>query len=73
MSPTPTLGELRRAAGLSQVDLAVRAQVSLGTIRLVDRGYRPRHPYIRRALADALGVTVDDLFPPAREAATDAH
>jgi transcriptional regulator with XRE-family HTH domain len=66
--PTPTPAERRKAAGLTQVQLASRAQVSIGTVYSVEHGYRPVHPYIRRVLADVLGTTEAELFP--REAAT---
>ncbi len=33
----------RRAAGLSQQDLAQRAHCSLSVVRLFDRGYTPEH------------------------------
>ena len=57
------LRSLRLAAGLKQATLAKRSGLSQGMISGLESGKRGR--YIRyatvQALADALGVTVDDL------------
>lgn len=39
---TQQLGELRRAAGLSQQALAERAKCSISAVALFERGYVPR-------------------------------
>jgi transcriptional regulator with XRE-family HTH domain len=58
------LKELREARGLSQMALAVRAGLSLSMVALIEQGQRedPRVSTLR-ALADALGVSLDELAP----------
>lgn len=41
-SEPPEIGELRRAAGLSQQALAERAKCSISTVALFERGYTPK-------------------------------
>ena len=60
-----TFGErlraLREAAGLSQEELAERAQLSSHAVSALERGTRTRpYPHTIRALADALSVSDDD-------------
>jgi transcriptional regulator with XRE-family HTH domain len=56
------LRDLRRAAGLSQTELARRANMSQNGVSRVELGhYAPRMDTARR-LAHALGVDVEDLF-----------
>lgn len=61
------LQELRKRAGLTQQELAVRAGVSLGAIAQLESGRR-RFPRIKTALAIArvLGVEVEEIWPPDR-------
>ncbi|MEJ7787412.1 MAG: helix-turn-helix transcriptional regulator [Solirubrobacteraceae bacterium] len=51
------LRERREAAGLSQLDVALRAPCSPAMVGLIDRGYRPHHSAviarIDRVLSDA--------------------
>ncbi|HEV2954174.1 MAG TPA: helix-turn-helix transcriptional regulator [Candidatus Dormibacteraeota bacterium] len=57
------IGDLRRTRGLTQEELARRVRVSIRTVAAWERGEslpRQRHA---RALARALGVAIDDLFP----------
>jgi transcriptional regulator with XRE-family HTH domain len=60
---------LRTAQGLRQTELAARAGIGLNTVRRLEAetGYRPRTAHTRRALADALGVPEEVLFPPKEE------
>lgn len=52
----------REAAGISQRDAAKKAGVSRGTIQNAETGtFTPRADALVR-MADAYGVTVDDLF-----------
>jgi transcriptional regulator with XRE-family HTH domain len=57
---------LRGAAGLTQEQLAAKAQISLATIIEIETGKR-RRPHIRTMwrLAEALGVDLDDLLEEA--------
>src|SRR5215831_20641311 len=65
----------RRAAGLTQDDLACLAGVSVGALRDLEQGrtHRPRSRLITR-LAEALGLAVGEVKELAREAVhTDAR
>jgi transcriptional regulator with XRE-family HTH domain len=53
---SPQLGELRRAAGLSQQQLAERAKCSLSTVALFERGYTPKRSATLVRLLDVLVV-----------------
>lgn len=54
---------LREQAGLSQEELAVRAQVSRATVQNIERDRRePRRAVLRR-VAEVLGVDVATLAP----------
>lgn len=57
----PRILGLRRQRGWSAEKLAAEADVSLPTIRRVERGLYPRVEHLI-ALADCLGVTVDYLL-----------
>jgi transcriptional regulator with XRE-family HTH domain len=63
MSALPNrIRELRRARGLTQVELAQRAGVTDGQVSRWETGRRPTMLMTTaRRLASALGVTVDDL------------
>lgn len=54
---------LREAQGLSGLALAQRAGISQGHLSDLEAGWK-KNPSVRiaKALADALGVTVDDLL-----------
>lgn len=62
-----TLGERLKAArtarGWSYDKLARMAEVAKGTVVEIERGRSPRIDTLRR-IADALGVSLDDLCPP---------
>lgn len=66
MTQTKTFRELRLERGLTQQATAERARVSVSTVRELDRGHRPRSGAVRHAVADALGVEVDLLWPVAQ-------
>ncbi len=59
---TDDLRALRRAAGLSQQELAERARCSFSSVRLMESGYRPsggRSAVLERVLA----VLLNDVRP----------
>jgi transcriptional regulator with XRE-family HTH domain len=64
------LEQLRKAAGLNQQELADKAGLSMSVVSQIERGKKldPRVSTIE-ALADALGVSVDELLgrPPAKK------
>jgi transcriptional regulator with XRE-family HTH domain len=67
------LRELREELGFSQHSLAEESGVGRSTIAALEAGERSAHPSTMRALAQALGVTVPDLYrnritpPPSQE------
>ena len=73
----PRIAVLRRAAGLSQGELAQRLQVSSSAIGMYEQGRREPSAEILVALARTFGVTVDYLLtgqpiPQERDAVTDS-
>lgn len=61
------LKEIREARGLSQVELAERAGVDQATISRLERGNDEVTPHLRRRVAEALGVTLAELFTEDRD------
>jgi transcriptional regulator with XRE-family HTH domain len=61
MQKTSRLRELRDRAALSQEDLAKKAGVSRATIADLEADKRPARPSTRRKLAEALGVSPQEL------------
>ena len=59
--PLPRLRELRRSRGLSQKELGELAKVASGTVYRLENGLRGAYPGTVRKLANALGVTPEDL------------
>lgn len=59
------LRRLRRERSLSLVDLAARTNLSIGFLSQIERG--KSSPTLRAlvSMADALGIDLGDLFPPA--------
>ena len=56
--------ELRRAAGITQMQLAERMGVTQGMVAAWEQGANfPRADKLP-ALAEALGVTINDLYEP---------
>lgn len=58
-----TLYALRTAAGLTQVELAVTADVSIQTVAGIEQGKRRGSARTLRKLARALGVEASELRP----------
>lgn len=56
------VAEKRKLNGLTQVQLAPRAHVSLSLLRKVEQGSAPASPAFVSAVARALGVSVGDLL-----------
>ncbi|MGP4049656.1 helix-turn-helix domain-containing protein [Streptomyces sp. 2A115] len=72
----PTTGQrikgLRRAAGMSQADLAAAMRRSESWVSQVERGVQPVERFaIIQALADALGVSTQDIRPDTAPAPVD--
>jgi transcriptional regulator with XRE-family HTH domain len=67
MKSLSALKELRDAQGLSQRDLARLSSVAQVTVSQLERGERKARPSTLRKLANALGVTPDDLLAAAKE------
>jgi len=59
------LKRLREERGLSQVKLAARADIDPSTVNQIERGAREPSPATLRKLADALDVSIADLFEDA--------
>lgn len=57
------LRRLREAAGLSYGDLARKIGDHAITVSRIERGARMPSLLLARNIADALGVTVDELIP----------
>lgn len=60
--PLRRLRELREGQSLSQAELAERASISVAAVVRLEHGQRHAWPKTARALADALGVPVDELY-----------
>lgn len=58
-----TLKQHRDRLGLTQRQVARLAGVTERTIRLYEQGLRTPRLKTARAIADALGVSVEELFP----------
>ena len=58
----PRIATLRRAAGMSQGDLAQRLQVSSSTVGMYEQGRREPSAETLVALARIFGVTIDYLL-----------
>src|SRR5690349_16844081 len=59
------VADLRHVPGVrqwTQQDLAIKAEVSLGTVQRIENGNDGRRP-MRAAVAHALGVSVDEIDP----------
>jgi transcriptional regulator with XRE-family HTH domain len=57
------LKEHREKVGLSQTELAWRAKMAAQNISAIERGTLAPWPKARKALAEALRVTENELFP----------
>ncbi len=59
--PKTTIRQLRQARGWSQLDLALRLQVSPGAISFWERGTRRPQPRHQQGLASLFGVPVEAI------------
>lgn len=59
---TESLRDMRRAKGLSQAQLARAAKVTRVYITQIENGQRTPNPRILKAIADTLGLSLDDAF-----------
>ncbi|MEC7762686.1 MAG: helix-turn-helix transcriptional regulator [Pseudomonadota bacterium] len=58
------IGELRRAQGLTQADLARALDVSRQTVNALERGrYDPSLP-LAFTIARVFGLTIEEIFTP---------
>lgn len=58
------LRQLRKQADISQQQLAEKARVSINTVRALESGRVRPLLDTARAIAQALGVSPDDIWPP---------
>lgn len=58
---------LRWASGMTQQALADKAGLSARSLRSVEKGQARPRARTRAAIAHALGVEPDDVFPPAAQ------
>jgi len=56
--------QLREARGWTQEVLAARSNMSRSQLAMIERETRPANTLRLNAIADALGVPVDELFDP---------
>ena len=56
--------EFRKAIGIKQVDLALRANVTGATLSRIESGSRQPSPPVIRKLADGLGVSLEAITYP---------
>lgn len=54
---------IREAAGLSQAELAEATDLALGTVRKIEQGLQAPSFAALLALADVLGVSLDEFRP----------
>lgn len=62
--PSTPLRVFRVARGLRQQDLADLSDVTRNTVALLEKGTQRPHLATAERIAAALGVTVEDVFPP---------
>lgn len=60
----PAVKVIREALGISQHDLAVRADISQGTLSNLERGVHQASPQVARRLADSMGVPLESITYP---------
>jgi transcriptional regulator with XRE-family HTH domain len=60
----PQMKRIRLERGVTHRDLAVAAQVTIGTISRIENGEHEPRAAIMAAIADRLGVTMDELRTP---------
>jgi len=59
--------EVRKKQNMSALELARRAVMPPSSLSLVERGLLPAYPGWRKRIAQALGVSEDELFPEVQE------
>ena len=65
-SPASPFRAARARLGLSQTEVANRAGVSQRAVSDLDNGHIARSVEVARAVARAVGLTLDEAFPDAR-------
>ena len=64
MKTESSLRRVRRAANVTQVELAARLGISQASVSAMEQGDAARHPVARlQAIGEALGVPWGDLLP----------
>ncbi len=64
MSPGKKISASRKSQGISQEQLAENSRVSLRTIQRIESGTSIPRPFTMKAIADALGIPVNELIVP---------
>ena len=64
---------LQRPERWTQEDLAERAGISVSFLSMIERGERVAHVETLASLADALGVSLSELFAATEERSADAQ
>lgn len=64
MSEKKRIAEWRQERHLTQMQLAVKAEVTIGTIQSIEAGRRGVNINTAQRLAEALGVTLNDIEWP---------
>lgn len=59
-----TVRVLREALGISQKDLAARAEISQGALSNIEQGMHGSKPTTNRRIADAMGVALEAITYP---------
>lgn len=59
---TQSLRDIRKARGLSQAQVADAARTTRVYITQIENGQRTPSPKVLKALADVLGLTMDEAF-----------
>lgn len=67
------LKRIRENAGLTQEDLARKAGLTLSGLRQVETGRREPRLATAQAIASALGVPIEQIWPYSAEHLTDAE
>lgn len=68
MAKKPSALKIARICeGLTQAELAARADVNVDYLRTIELGRARAGKHFRRAVSGALGMSSERLFPPSRE------
>ena len=60
------LRKVRMLKGLNQYDIACRTGITQSRLSLIENDYYEPKPEERQKLAEALGVSVEEIFPEGR-------